>query len=173
MTVTTYPSVISQPGKLALVRGVVEISRPRRLRPWGLIATKSPRRYSHLFRTRCLSCWHTLTLGSAARNMRPVIDALHPLIDGKNGYSPAKRILEIASFPYEHIRGYASEWPNVYFSGTARNQDEIEYVTESLVVGTVLTGPGVSRPTTFRPTSAARRSSTWRSSRTGTRSRRV
>lgn len=60
--------------------------------------------------------------GSAARNIEPVLGALTPLID----ITPTpQHILELASYPYEHIRHYAVRWPDVEFSGTARDKDEI------------------------------------------------
>lgn len=62
-----------------------------------------------------------LTTGSAARNLQPVLEALSPLIEG----SKAKRVLELASYPYEHIRGYAQKWPDVSFTGTVRDEKEI------------------------------------------------
>lgn len=64
--------------------------------------------------------------------MQPVIEALQPLIEG-NG-TPARRILELASYPYEHIRGYAKMWPQVHFAGTARDSEEMEYVVLSGIV---------------------------------------
>lgn len=48
--------------------------------------------------------------------------ALSPLIEGSN----AKRVLELASYPYEHIRGYAQKWSDVQFTGTVRDDKEIK-----------------------------------------------
>ncbi|KLT39202.1 hypothetical protein CC85DRAFT_305223 [Cutaneotrichosporon oleaginosum] len=61
--------------------------------------------------------------GSAQRNIGTVIECLEPLV---NGPVPAKYVLELASFPYQHIRGYAAQWPHVHFSGTVRDADELE-----------------------------------------------
>lgn len=58
--------------------------------------------------------------GSAARNLDPVLGALTPLID-----DGARRVLELASYPYEHILGYAERWPDVRFSGTVRDKEEM------------------------------------------------
>lgn len=63
-----------------------------------------------------------LTTGSAARNIEPVFDALGPLIDIP---TPPGHILELASYPYEHIRHYGERWPHVHFTGTARDEEEI------------------------------------------------
>lgn len=63
----------------------------------------------------------SLTKGSAARNLQPVLEALTTLIEG----SKAKRVLELASYPYEHIRGYAEKWPDVSFTGAVRDDKEI------------------------------------------------
>ena len=62
---------------------------------------------------------------TAQRNLGTVTECLDPLV---NGAVPAKYVLELASFPYEHIRGYAKKWPHVHFSGTVRDLDEMEYV---------------------------------------------
>jgi hypothetical protein len=62
-----------------------------------------------------------LTAGSAVRNVDPVLDALAPLIDSPPA---AKRVLELASYPYEHIRHYAETWPGVQFAGTVRDAGE-------------------------------------------------
>ena len=70
----------------------------------------------------------SLTPGSAARNVGPVLDTLGPYIGSG---SETKRVLELASFPYEHIRAYAARWPGVHFTGTCRDADEIAYVNHS------------------------------------------
>ncbi|TXT04253.1 hypothetical protein VHUM_04251 [Vanrija humicola] len=57
--------------------------------------------------------------GSAARNLEPVLGALAPLIR-----DDTRRVLELASYPYEHIRAYASQWPDVHFAGTVRDGAE-------------------------------------------------
>lgn len=72
-----------------------------------------------------LSRLTVLTPGSAARNLQPVLEALAPLVEG----SKAKRILELASYPYEHIRGYAEKWPGVQFTGTVRDGKEMRWAS--------------------------------------------
>lgn len=57
-----------------------------------------------------------------------MLEALAPLIDGSGlgsgSRSRARRVLELASYPYEHIRGYARAWPGVAFAGTVRDERE-------------------------------------------------
>ncbi|BEJ05422.1 hypothetical protein CcaverHIS641_0212390 [Cutaneotrichosporon cavernicola] len=72
--------------------------------------------------------------GAAQRNLGTVTDCLDPLV---NGPVPAKHVLEIASFPYEHMRGYAKKWPHVHFSGTVRDIDEMEKTSLDGIPGNV------------------------------------
>lgn len=49
-----------------------------------------------------------------------MLEALSPLVDAQT-----RRVLELASYPYEHIRGYAEKWPAVQFTGTVRDDKEL------------------------------------------------
>ncbi|KAL1409534.1 hypothetical protein Q8F55_003518 [Vanrija albida] len=81
--------------------------------------------------------------GSAARNVEPVLAALAPLIKPPPAApsqhtrpqprpTPARRVLELASYPYEHILAYAAAWPEVEFSGTVRDEREAAGVGAAL-----------------------------------------
>ncbi|KAK1920977.1 hypothetical protein DB88DRAFT_501735 [Papiliotrema laurentii] len=65
--------------------------------------------------------------GSAKRNLEPIIQQLAPLVNGPPGSS---RILELASYPYEHIAAFAQQWPEVEWWGSCRDEGEAEVVRE-------------------------------------------
>jgi hypothetical protein len=86
--------------------------------------------------------------GSASRNIQPILEALagprtpsspsryhaDESSGGNNGKpsssstpsSKSRRILELASHPYDHIEAYAKRFPNWQWHGSARDQDQIE-----------------------------------------------
>jgi hypothetical protein len=89
-------------------------------------------------------------LGSADRNFAPILEAIRPWIarstseldptsssssstevptdttgSTSTGTGRAK-ILEIGSYPYAHIRGFAREFPHVQWYGSGRDDWEIE-----------------------------------------------
>jgi hypothetical protein len=78
--------------------------------------------------------------GSAARNVEPIIQALTPLLSDIPASSSTPvvsassrpRILELASYPYEHIAVFAKEWEDWEWWGTARDEKEIRSVSFSI-----------------------------------------
>jgi len=92
----SYPSIISQPGLPGLTRCDPQL---------------------------------TVRKGSASRNVKPIIDALQPLlsvIPSIQRSNNERHVLELASFPYEHITAFAKQWPGWEWWGTARDDGEVK-----------------------------------------------
>lgn len=75
--------------------------------------------------------------GSAGRNYPPILEAARPWIERAISTSTSTpktgtRIFEIGSYPYTHIRGFASEYPNVEWYGSARDGSEVKEINERL-----------------------------------------
>ena len=74
-----------------------------------------------------------MSKGSAARNIGPIIEALSPLISDTLASSSASstsrpQLLELASYPYEHITAFARRWGDFDWWGTARDDSELKSV---------------------------------------------
>lgn len=98
--------------------------------------------------------------GSASRNIQPILEALKDLLtpagvleldpsSGLNGRSDQevrnaepqdatrsspRRVLELASHPYEHIEAYARKFPKWEWYGSVRDAQQEAYVSFSWLV---------------------------------------
>lgn len=93
--------------------------------------------------------------GASARNISPILEQLHLLLaDNPSGVAVKtadasgttekkgqKRILEIGSYPYEHIRRFAEEWPGYEWWGSGRTEEEIAGIGVSSLSGSNLRPP--------------------------------
>ncbi|KAK4686055.1 hypothetical protein P7C73_g4070, partial [Tremellales sp. Uapishka_1] len=78
--------------------------------------------------------------GSAARNLPAILDALsRPALLGEQS-TAGLTILELASYPYEHIRAFAARWTGVQWHGSEREAEQVEAInrSEHLLEGTNL-----------------------------------
>ena len=95
--------------------------------------------YVQLTRPSSERSWLIRLPGASARNISPILEQLHLLLaDNPSGVAVKtadasgttekkgqKRILEIGSYPYEHIRRFAEEWPGYEWWGSGRTEEEI------------------------------------------------
>ncbi|WWD16708.1 hypothetical protein CI109_101139 [Kwoniella shandongensis] len=82
--------------------------------------------------------------GSAARNLAPIIEALEPLLASSSSSSSsastppqlvedsARNVLELGSYPYDHISAFAGRWQDVEWWGCVRDEWELKGVKERL-----------------------------------------
>ncbi|KAL7419671.1 cyclin-like protein interacting with PHO85 [Cryptotrichosporon argae] len=70
--------------------------------------------------------------GSSVRNVAPVTAALEPLlaVPDRRG----RRVLELASYPYEHIQAFARRWDSIEWWGTGRDEGEVAQINATVRV---------------------------------------